>query len=323
MSYADKVFVENAKLILEHGTTTKGQKVRPVWPDGTPAYTIKTFGIVNRYDLRKEFPAITVRRTGIKSAFDEILWIFQRQSNNINDLKPHIWDEWADEDGSIGKAYGYQVGQKYIHHKEKSAFMNHEAIKQDTYLPEGCVSVTVEGKIIDGAEMYQKVYEIAMNQIDAVIYDLKNQPFSRRIMTSLWNFQDLHEMNLQPCCYNCTFNVTDEGGDKLVLNMILNQRSNDFLAANNWNVVQYALLQMMIAQVCDMVPGEFVHVIADQHIYDRHVDIVKELITREQFPAPKVSLNPEIKDFYDFKPEDLIIEDYVTGPQVTDIPIAI
>ena len=293
-----------------------------MWPDGTPAYTIKTFGIVNRYDLRKEFPAITVRRTGIKSAFDEILWIFQRQSNNINDLKPHIWDEWADEDGSIGKAYGYQIGEKYIHHVQKSELMNEAAVMQ-TPDPEGAVNRRIITKEVDGVQMRQILWDIEMNQIDGVIYDLKNQPFSRRIMTSIWNFQDLHEMNLQPCCWNCTFNVTDEGGDKLVLNMILNQRSNDFLAANNWNVVQYALLQMMIAQVCDMVPGEFVHVIADQHIYDRHVDIVKELITREQFPAPKVRLNPEIKDFYDFKPEDLIIEDYVTGPQVTDIPIAI
>lgn len=291
MSYADKLFIENAKEILEHGTDTKGQKVRPVWPDGTPAYTIKKFGIVNRYDLRKEFPAITLRKTAIRSAFDELLWIFQRKSNNINNLNSHIWDEWADKDGSIGKAYGYQIGKKYKHHKETNE---------------------------EGMTVYT-----CLDQIDAVIYDLKHNPFSRRIMTSIWNFEELYEMNLQPCCWSCTFNVTDEGGDKLVLNMVLNQRSNDFLAANNWNVVQYSLLLMMIAQVCDMVPGELIHVIADCHIYDRHVDIVKNLIEREQYPAPKVSLDPDIKDFYEFSVDDLYIENYQHGEQVKNIPIAI
>ena len=252
--------------------------------------------------MRKEFPAITLRRTAIKSAFDEILWIFQRQSNNIHDLKPHIWDEWADENGSIGKAYGYQIGKEYIHHIKNI---------KSTY-------------IVNGELVHTEKNEVCkMNQIDAVIYDLKNSPFSRRIMTSIWNFDELHEMNLQPCCWSCTFNVTDEGKDKLVLNMILNQRSNDFMAANNWNVVQYALLLMMIAQVCDMEAGELVHVIADQHVYDRHIPLVKELLEREQYPAPIVKLNPEIKDFYQFTTDDLIVENYQTGPQIKNIPIAI
>lgn len=309
MSYADKIFVENAKDILENGTTTQGQKVRPKWEDGTPAYTIKKFGVVNRYDLRKEFPAITLRKTALKSAFDEILWIFQRKSNNIHDLKPHVWDEWADEDGSIGKAYGYQIGQKYVHHSM--------SLDNPFSIPniDGYPSTTLKAS---------KDYSvILLDQIDGVLYDLKHNPFSRRIMTSIWNFAELHEMNLQPCCWSCTFNVTDEGGDKLVLNMVLNQRSNDFLAANNWNVAQYALLLMMVAQVSDMVPGELLHCIADQHIYDRHVDIVKELITRPQYPAPIVKLNPEIKDFYAFTTDDLIVENYEGGPQVKDIPIAI
>lgn len=317
MSYADEVFVTNAKDIIENGTDTRGQKVRPKWEDGTPAYTIKRFGVCNRYDLRKEFPAITLRKTAIKSAFDEILWIFQRKSNNIHDLKPHIWDEWADETGSIGKAYGYQIGKKFIY-KEK---------KIEDPLEQGLFNMfnTKSSKFIVERErsengLFDRVYA---DQIDSVIYDLIHTPFSRRIMTSLWNFEDLHEMNLQPCCWNCTFNVTDEGGDKLVLNMILNQRSNDFLAANNWNVVQYALLQMMIAQVVGMVPGELVHMIADQHIYDRHVDIVKELISREQYPAPKVYLNPDITDFYQFTTDDLFVENYNYGEQVKDIPIAI
>lgn len=280
MSKADQIFINMCKDILENGTDTKGEKVRPHWEDGTSAYTIKKFGVVNRYDLSEEFPAITLRKTAIKSAMDEILWIWQKKSNNINDLNSHIWDEWADEDGSIGKAYGYQLG---IKHQYKEGFMD---------------------------------------QVDRVIYDLKNNPFSRRIMTNIYNHKDLHEMNLYPCAYSMTFNVTEKDGKK-ILNGILNQRSQDVLAANNWNVVQYSLLLMMIAQVCDMVPGEFVHVIADAHIYDRHVDIIKDLISRETHPAPKVTLNPEIKDFYQFTTDDITIEDYETGPQVKNIPIAI
>ena len=317
MSYADEVFVTNAKDIIENGTDTRGQKVRPKWEDGTPAYTIKRFGVCNRYDLRKEFPAITLRKTAIKSAFDEILWIFQRKSNNIHDLKPHIWDEWADETGSIGKAYGYQIGKRFIYKEKKIEDPLEQGLFNMFNTKFSKFSVRRER---DENGLFDRVY---MDQINSVIYDLLHTPFSRRIMTSLWNFEDLHEMNLQPCCWNCTFNVTDEGGDKLVLNMILNQRSNDFLAANNWNVVQYALLQMMIAQVVDMVPGELVHMIADQHIYDRHVDIVKELINREQYPAPKVYLNPDITDFYQFTTDDLFVENYIYGEQVKDIPIAI
>ena len=275
MSLADKIFVNMCKDILENGTSTEGEKVRPHWPDGTPAYTIKKFGVVNRYDLSKEFPILTLRRTAIKSATDEMLWIWQRKSNNIHDLKSHVWDEWADADGSIGKAYGYQMGVK---HQYK------------------------EGMI---------------DQVDRVIYDLKNNPFSRRIMTNIYVHQDLHEMNLYPCAYSMTFNVS---GD--TLNGILNQRSQDVLAANNWNVCQYAVLTHMLAQVCDMKVGELVHVIADAHIYDRHIPIVEELIGRPTYPAPKVTLNPDVKDFYDFTVDDFTIEDYQTGPQINNIPIA-
>ena len=282
MSLADKIFVDMCKDIIENGTSTEGEKVRPVWEDGTSAYTIKKFGVVNRYDLSKEFPALTLRKTAIKTCVDEMLWIWQRKSNNINDLKGHIWDEWADETGSIGKAYGYQMGVK---HQYKEGMMD---------------------------------------QVDRVIYDLKNNPFSRRIMTNIYVHQDLSEMHLYPCAYSMTFNVTQRPGEeKLVLNAILNQRSQDVLAANNWNVCQYAVLVHMLAQVCDMQVGELVHVIADAHIYDRHVDIVKELITREQHPAPKFWINPEIKDFYEFTPDDIKLIDYETGPQIKDIPIAI
>ena len=282
MSYADKVFVAMCQDILENGTSTEGELVRPHWEDGTSAYTIKKFGVVNRYDLSKEFPAITLRKTYIKSATDELLWIWQKKSNNIHDLKSHVWDEWADEDGSIGKAYGYQLGVK---HKYKEGMMD---------------------------------------QVDRVIYDLKHTPFSRRILTNIYVHQDLHEMNLYPCAYSMTFNVTQKkGDDRLTLNGILNQRSQDVLAANNWNVCQYAVLMHMLAQVCDMRVGELVHVIADAHIYDRHVPIVKELIERPQYDAPKLWLNPDIKDFYQFTTDDIKITDYVTGEQIKDIPIAV
>lgn len=275
MSKADEIFINMCKQVLESGYDTKGEKVRPKWPDGTSAYTIKKFGIVNTYDLSEEFPAITLRKTYIKSAIDEILWIWQKKSNNIHDLKSHIWDQWADKDGSIGKAYGYQLGVK---HKYK------------------------EGE---------------MDQVDRVLYDLKNNPYSRRIMTNIYVHQDLHEMALYPCAYSVTFNVT---GDRL--NAILNQRSQDILAAGNWNVVQYAALVMMIAQVSGLKPGILMHVIADAHIYDRHISIVKDLITRPTYPAPKVTLNPLVKDFYEFTVDDFTIEDYQTGPQVKGIPIA-
>ena len=324
MSLADKLFVDMCKDIIENGTDTQGEKVRPKWEDGSPAYTIKKFGVVNRYDLRKEFPAITLRKTALKSCMDEILWIYQKKSNNINDLKSHIWDQWADEDGSIGKAYGYQIGKTYLHHVE---YINNEDLEiKLKELQTNYPSCKFSGlnkhadkcnKIIDEWKMY-----VYLDQIDAVIYDLKHNPFSRRIMTNIYNFEDLHEMNLYPCAYSMTFNVTNENG-KMTLNAILNQRSQDILAANNWNVCQYAILLMMIAQVCDMEAGELLHVISDAHIYNKHVPLIKELISREQYPAPKVRLNPEIKNFYDFTTDDLIVEDYITGPQIKNIPIAI
>ncbi len=276
MSKADGIFKDMCRKILDEGFSTEGQNVRARWEDGTPAHTIKTFGVVNRYNLQEEFPALTLRKTAVKTAVDEVLWIWQRKSNNIKDLNGHIWDEWADEDGSIGKAYGYQMAKKY------------------------------------------KFAQGVMDQVDNVIWQLKNMPYSRRIMTNIYNFDDLSEMNLEPCAYSMTFNVTENR-----LNAILNQRSQDVLAANNWNVVQYSVLLHMIAQVCGLVPGELVHVIADAHIYDRHVPAIKELIERPEYPAPKFTLNPDIKDFYDFTTDDIIIEDYVAGPQIKNIPIAI
>lgn len=276
MSKADNLFIDMCNDIINNGYSTEGEKVRPKWADGMYAYTIKRFGIVNRYDLSKEFPAITLRRTYIKSAIDELLWIWQKKSNNVNDLKTHVWDAWADESGSIGKAYGYQLGVKH------------------------------------------KYREGMMDQVDRVIYDLKNNPFSRRIMTNIYVHQDLSEMNLYPCAYSVTFNVT---GNKL--NAILNQRSQDVLTANNWNVVQYAVLVHMMAQVTGFEAGELVHVIADAHIYDRHIPIVKELITRKTYPAPEFSMNPDIKDFYKFTLDDFSIKNYETGPQVENIPVAV
>lgn len=276
MSYADKLFIDMCQDIMDNGYSTEGEKVRPKWEDGSYAYTIKRFGVVNRYDLSKEFPALTLRKTFFKSAVDEILWIWQKKSNNVHDLKSHIWDEWADPDGSIGKAYGYQLGVK---HQYKEGMMD---------------------------------------QVDRVLFDLKENPYSRRIMTNIYVHEDLHAMNLYPCAYSMTFNVTDGR-----LNAVLNQRSQDILAANNWNVVQYAVLLHMIAQVSGLEAGELVHVIADAHIYDRHIPIIKELIARKPLPAPTFWINPEIKNFYDFTTDDVRLDNYEAGPQIKNIPIAV
>ena len=276
MSKADQLFVKMCSEIIDNGYSSEGQQVRAKWEDGTPAHTIKTFGVVNRYNLAQEFPALTLRPTAVKSCVDEMLWIWQKKSNRVSDLATHIWDSWADEQGTIGKAYGYQMGVKY------------------------------------------KFGQGEMDQVDNVIWQLKNSPYSRRIMTNIYNFADLSEMGLEPCAYSMTFNVT---GSRL--NAILNQRSQDILTANNWNVVQYAVLTHMLAQVSGLEAGELVHVISDAHIYDRHIDIVKEMITRPQYPAPKFRLNPDIKDFYDFTTDDIIIEDYQTNPQIRNIPVAV
>lgn len=276
MSKADIIFIDMCRDIIENGWSDEDQKVRPRWEDQTPAHTIKKFCVVNRYNLAEEFPILTLRRTYLKSALHEILWIWQKKSNNIKDLKPHIWDSWADENGSIGKAYGYQMGVKHKY-------------------PEG-----------------------EFDQVDRVLYDLKNNPYSRRIMTNIYVHQDLHEMNLYPCAYSMTFNVT---GNKL--NTILNQRSQDVLAANNWNVVQYAALTHMFAQVSGLEVGEFVHVIADAHIYDRHIPVIKELIERKPLEAPKLVINKDIKNFYDFTVEDFELIDYKYGEEIKNIPVAI
>ena len=276
MSYADELFIKNCKNILENGVWDTDYDVRPRWEDGTPAHTVKIFGVVDRYDLQKEFPMMTLRRTAWKSALDELLWIWQKKSNDIHELGSHIWDSWADEHGTIGKAYGYQLGVKH------------------------------------------RYAEGWFDQVDRVIYDLKNNPASRRIMTNIYNHHDLYEMGLYPCAYSMTFNVA---GKKL--NAILNQRSQDMLTANNWNTCQYAMLTMMMAQVAGLEPGEFVHVIADCHIYDRHVDLVREMIEKEPFPAPKVTLDPSITDFYQFTKDSFKVEEYQYHPFPAKIPVAI
>ena len=282
MSYADELFIKNCRNILENGVWDTDYDVRPRWEDGTPAHTVKIFGVVDRYDLSKEFPMMTLRRTAWKSALDELLWIWQKKSNDIHELGSHIWDSWADENGTIGKAYGYQLGVKH------------------------------------------KYAEGWFDQVDRVIYDLKNNPASRRILTNIYNHHDLSEMGLYPCAYSMTFNVTQKkGDDKLTLNAVLNQRSQDVLTANNWNVVQYAVLVHMLAQVCDMRAGELVHMIADAHIYDRHIPLIRELIEREQYPAPAFHLNPEVRDFYQFTRDDVSVTGYKTGEQIRNIPVAI
>ena len=276
MSQADALFIRTCREILDTGVWDTDQNVRPHWDDGTPAHTIKKFGIVNRYNLQEEFPILTLRRTYWKTAVDELLWIWQKKSNNVHDLNAHIWDQWADETGSIGKAYGYQLGIKHVY-------------------PEG-----------------------EMDQVDRVLYDLKHNPASRRIMTNLYNFQDLHEMHLYPCAYSMTFNVSGN-----VLNAILNQRSQDMLAANNWNVVQYAVLVHMFAQVSGLQAGELVHVIADAHIYDRHVPIIEKMLTQTPTPAPRFTIDPSVTDFYAFTRDSFSLEGYTPAPFEDQIPIAI
>ncbi len=276
MSIADKIFIENMTDIMENGFWDTACDVRPRWEDGTPAHTVKKFGIVNRYDLKKEFPILTIRRTYFKSALDELLWIWQKKSNNIKDLNSHIWDEWADENGSIGKAYGYQLGVK---HKYK------------------------EGEF---------------DQVDRVLFDLKNNPASRRIITNIYNHADLSEMNLYPCAYSVTFNVSGN-----TLNCILNQRSQDMLMANNWNVCQYALLQHIMAEVSGLEVGELVHVIADAHIYDRHIPIVKEILARTPYDAPKLIKTDDNTDFYKFTSDSFKLEDYKFHNLDVKIPVAV
>ena len=276
MSRADDILVQNLKDILDSGVSDEGLDVRPRWADGTPAHTIKKFCIVNRYDLSEEFPIITVRRSYLKSAVDELLWIWQKKSNNIRDLNSHIWDAWADESGSIGKAYGYQLGVKHVY-------------------PEG-----------------------EMDQVDRVLYDLKHNPASRRILTSLYNHHDLHEMALYPCAWSVTFNVSGK-----TLNAVLNQRSQDMLTANGWNVMQYAVLVHMLARVSGLEAGELLHVIADAHIYDRHVPVVEEIIAREPYEAPKLWIDPDVTDFYAFTRDSFRLEGYRFHPLDTPIPVAV
>lgn len=277
MSRADEIFIANCREIIDLGYSSEDQLIRPLWADdGSPANTLKRFGLVNRYDLAREFPIQTLRTINFKATVDELLWIWVKKSNNVRDLNSKIWDAWADENGSIGKAYGYQLGVK---HQYKEGLFD---------------------------------------QVDRVLFDLKNQPYSRRIMTSIYNFADLHEMNLYPCAYSMTFNVT---GNKL--NAILNQRSQDMLVANSWNVTQYAVLVHMFAQVSGLVAGELVHVISDAHIYDRHIPIVEELMTRETFSAPALRIDPDIKNFYDFTVDSFALEDYRHGPTVRRIPVAV
>ena len=276
MSYADQIFIDNCKEILAHGTWDTDLPVRPRWEDGTPAHTVKCFGLVNRYDLRAEFPVQTIRKMAFKNALDELLWIWQKKSNNVHDLKSHIWDAWADESGSIGKAYGYQLGVK---HQYKEGWFD---------------------------------------QVDRVLYDLKHDPASRRILTNLYNHHDLHEMALYPCAYSMTFNVTGK-----TLNAILNQRSQDMLTANGWNVMQYAALVHMLARVSGLEAGELVHVIADAHIYDRHVPVVEEIIARKPYDAPRLWMDPSVTDFYDFTTESFRLEGYEAWPLAAKIPVAV
>ena len=276
MSRADEIFIQNCKDILTKGVWDTDREVRPRWEDGSPAHTVKLFGVVNRYNLKEEFPIMTIRKQFIKSAVDELLWIWQKKSNRIAELNSHVWDAWADEQGTIGKAYGYQLSVKHRY-------------------PQG-----------------------EMDQVDKVLWDLKNDPASRRIIAHMYNHHDLNEMALYPCAYSMTFNVSGN-----TLNAILNQRSQDMLTANGWNVMQYATLLHMIAQATGFEAGELVHVIADCHIYDRHIPMVEEMLEKKPFDAPKFILDPNVKDFYDFTPDSVKLEGYQAHPVPGTIPVAV
>ena len=276
MSLYDKAFINMCKDIIVNGHSSVGENVRAVWEDGTPAHTTKKFGVVTRYNLAKEFPASTLRPINLKAAVDELLWIYQKKSNNVKDLNSKIWNQWSSSDGSIGTCYGYIVGKKF---KFKNNFVD---------------------------------------QTDYILKLLKEDKQSRRMVISLFNHEFLHSGNLDPCCWSITFNVS---GKKL--NAVLNQRSQDVLVANNWNVAQYAILVYMFAQVSGLEAGELIHVIADAHIYDRHIPLVEELIKREQYNAPKLWINPEIKDFYKFTVDDFKLIDYKAGEQIKNIPVAV
>jgi len=276
VSKADQIFIENCKQILGEGINDKEQEVRPRWEDGTPAHTYKSFCIVNRYDLAQELPILTIRKMAFRSLVEEMLWIWQKKSNNVNELATRIWDSWADESGSIGKAYGYQMGIKHRY-------------------PEG-----------------------EFDQVDRVLYDLKNNPASRRIMTNIYNHHDLHEMGLYPCAYSVTFNVTGKR-----LNALLNQRSQDMVVANNWNVCQYAVLTHMMAQVSGLEVGELVHVVADAHIYDRHIPTLEALYENEQYKAPRLWIDPGIDNFYDFNVDSVKLINYEYSTMNGKLPVAV
>lgn len=264
----DDIFIKMVNDILENGSFNFNEKARAKWEDGTKAQTIKKFGIINRYDLSKEFPIQTQRPVNFKMAIDEILWIWQKKSNKIEELNSKIWNRWA-KNGNIGKAYGYQMSIKH------------------------------------------KYNEGWFDQVDRIIYLLKNDSQSRRMITNIYVHNDLNEMNLYPCAFSVIFNVTNNR-----LNAILNQRSQDVLTANAWNVCQYAALIHMFSNISNLDPGELVHVISDAHIYDRHKEIIKELIKRPVYKTPKFIINKDIKDFYKFTLNDFKLENYNHGKQI-------
>lgn len=285
MTQADKNFIETCTKIIDEGFSSEGTGVRTRWDDGEEANYFSIVGVQNKYDVEKEFPMITLRNNSrtVKNAIDEILWIWQKKSNRIEDLHSHIWDQWADEDGTIGKAYGYQLGKKY-------EFKTKEGIK-------------------------------LLDQVDYCLYLLKNDPASRRIMTNLFNHEELKDMNLEPCAYSTQWLV--KGGK---LHLILNQRSQDMLTANGWNVMQYAALLCMFAQVSGLKVGTLTHNIGDCHIYDRHIPLVKKLLEAKPIEViPKLVIKNPTKDFYEFKVEDFEVQNYDYNKEVNigKIPVAI
>jgi thymidylate synthase len=269
MSLADQIFISNCRDIIDNGVWDTDREVRPRWEDGAPAHTVKKFGIVNRYDLSKEFPILTIRRTYWKSAIDELLWIWQAKSNNVRELRTRVWDAWADENGELGPVYGKQW--------------------RSWQCP--------DGRVVD--------------QISDLINQIKTNPDSRRLMVCAWNPADVDKMALPPC--HCLFQFYVVNGK---LSCQLYQRSADVFLGVPFNIASYALLTMMIAQVCGLQPGEFVHTFGDVHIYKNLYAQVDEQLTREPRPLPKMVINPEVTDIFSFQFEDFKLEGYEPWPAI-------
>jgi thymidylate synthase len=275
MNSADKQYLDLVRNIIENGYSDEGENVRPKWADGTPAYTKSLISCKMQFD-NSEVPILTTKQVAWKTAIKELLWIWQMKSNRIEDLHKmnvHIWDEWEIKEGKWAGTIGPAYGYQ---------------------LGKKCRKVN--GELLD--------------QVDYLLWSLKNNP-SRRMITTLWDKDDLDEMALTPCVWKTNWLVK---GRKL--HLIVGIRSNDMALGNPFNVFQYSVLQRMIAQVTGYELGTLNFDIDDAHVYDRHIEPLKQQLKREPYSAPKLWINPEITNFYDFTPDDFKLIDYKHHPKI-------